>query len=170
MESAVQSMQELKTTKTVSPPSSSPTQHVVQRMSSAKGSESGAVSKGPVCYRCGFRGHIAAKCTVDARVKCFECNERGHLRRACKLVKRRGTPRSRTSGGKSRNVCRVEEDDSDEAGACLCHVKSCGVSHTPPIQVQVRLDDCLVAMEVDTGASVTPRAYRAAEGGERAWK
>ena len=54
-------------------------------------------------------------------------------------------------------MCRVEEnqEEPEPADSYLCHVKSRGVAHSPPVVVQVKLDDCLVAMEVDTGASVS---------------
>jgi hypothetical protein len=35
----------------------------------------------------------------------------------------------------------------------LCYLKSLGVSISPPIMVKVRVDDCLISMEVDTGAA-----------------
>ena len=35
----------------------------------------------------------------------------------------------------------------------LCHLRSPGVPNSPPINVKVRVDDCLISMEVDTGAA-----------------
>ena len=83
---------------------------------------------------------------------CYQCGKRGHIRRACKAK-----PNRVGGKGKSRTVCRVEgdEEELEPAGAHLCHVKSRGVAHSPPILVQVKLDDCLLSMEVDTGASTS---------------
>ena len=162
MEAAARSMKELKsgtpsTSGHASGGSTAP-QPTVHRASSATISqESGLVSRpGPTCYRCGVKGHIAAKCTVDKKVVCHQCGKRGHIRRACKAKPNQVGGKGK---GKSRTVCRVEGDEEEEepepAGAHLCHVKSRGVAHSPPILVQVKLDDCLVSMEVDTGASMS---------------
>ena len=35
----------------------------------------------------------------------------------------------------------------------LCHLGSPGVPNSPPIIVNVRVDDCLISTEVDTGAA-----------------
>ena len=90
---------------------------------------------------------------------CYGCGKRGHIQRACKT---RPRPRSPKSGrGRARTVARVEEGEEVEddhhhnSSQPLCHVDSSQVSPSPPIQVRVQLDDCVVAMEVDTGAVVS---------------
>ena len=89
---------------------------------------------------------------IAKNVVCHQCGKKGHMRRACKSGSRR-------SGGRSKacTVCRVEEnqEEPEPADSYLCHVKSQGVAHSPPVVVQVKLDDCLVAMEVDMVASVS---------------
>jgi len=50
------------------------------------------------------------------------------------------------------------EDEEEEKGSddfTLCHVNSPGAAKAPPITVEVKLDGCLVNMEVDTGASLS---------------
>ena len=88
---------------------------------------------------------------------CHGCGKRGHIQRACKT-----RPRPPKSGrGRARTVAGVEEEEEVEddhhhnSSQPLCHVDSSQVSPSPPIQVRVKLDECVVAMEVDTGAAVS---------------
>ena len=48
----------------------------------------------------------------------------------------------------------MDSDDSDDSFLQRL-VESKGVVHSPPIQVKVKLDNCVVNMEVDTGAAVS---------------
>ena len=49
-----------------------------------------------------------------------------------------------------------EESDSDDSNdSVLLLVEWKGIAHSPPIQVKVQLDDCVVNMEVDTGAAMS---------------
>ena len=103
------------------------------------------------CYRCGNKRHTATKCRVDKHVV---CNKEGHMGWACPS-KRKITSSNKTNNAESRTVGCVddEEDEHDFEDSPFIHVSSCGVAHSPPIRVQVKLDECLVNMEVDTGAS-----------------
>ena len=82
------------------------------------------------------------------------------MRRACK-----GKPKSgqRKSGRKSKNVRKVgedqeeEPDDSDDSD--VLHLRLKGTQRAPPITVEVKVDDCLISMEVDTGASLSLMSY-----------
>ena len=49
----------------------------------------------------------------------------------------------------------MEDDHHHNSNQPLCHVGTSQVSPSPPIQVRVQLDECVVAMEVDTGAAVS---------------
>ena len=99
-----------------------------------------------------------SKCKVDKEVVCHQCGRKGHLRCACKGSRKASQPTSPqgTNQG-NRTVYQVgeEEDGSDSAGSPLYHVRSSAVHPSPPIKFQVKLDKCLVGMEVDTGAAVS---------------
>ena len=114
---------------------------------------------GPTCFRCGLRGYTVAKCKLDKKLVCHGCGKRGHIQRACKTRPRSRSPKS--GRGRVRTVARVEEEEGVEddhrhnSSQPLCHVDSSQVSPSPPIQVRVQLDECVVAMEVDIGAAVS---------------
>ena len=113
------------------------------------------------CYRCGFRGHTVSQCRADKNVVCHQCGKKGHMRRACRSRQKTQQSSQQSAGmGNFRTVCQLEEDEEESdsqslSGSPLCHVKSSAVHHSPPIRVKVKLDECLVGMEVDTGAAVS---------------
>ena len=84
---------------------------------------------------------------------CRKCGKTGHL----KVICRAETTMKKKPSRQGRSVRRVEEDSSDkETNSWLYHVGSHGqVVKTPPIKVSIKIDDCLVGMDVDTGASVS---------------
>ena len=49
----------------------------------------------------------------------------------------------------------AESEESEELGAYHIQVAKQRPESLPPIKVQIGVDDCLVSMEVDTGASNT---------------
>ena len=130
---------------------------------SANSTEQGASSK-PTCYRCGIPGHTVSKCRVDQKVVYHNCDKKGHLKRACRSKSSTAKPKGatgRTTRRRSQTVHRVDEDDSESEEQesksrkhPIQHLMTSKPSHTPPIQVhvKVRVD---VSMEVDTGASVS---------------
>ena len=158
MEAAAKSVRELRV-KQETHGSGPPTPQQVHRTGTYPSQEQGGVGKsGPTCYRCGTRGHTVVRCRVDRNVVCHKCGKKGHLQRVCKSSARS----TRTGPGKSRAVCRVEEEEEEEEekehqapDLSIYIVKSSQVPHSPPIHVKVKLDECLVTMEVDTGAAVT---------------
>ena len=170
LETTAQSMKELKSKPdgqascvTHSPPQyqvhktgvASPPQHQVHRASTTSTSNRGSQGKSePTCYRCGVRGRVLYKCKVYKEVVCHQCGRKGHLRRACRGSWKASQPTSpRGTNQGNRTVYQVgEEDGSDFAGSPLYHVRSSSVH---PIKVQVKLEECLVGMEVDTGAAVS---------------
>ena len=83
------------------------------------------------------------------------------MRRACRSRQKTQQSSQQSAGmGNFRTVCQLEEDEEESdsqslSGPPLCHVKSSAVHHSPPIRVKVKLDECLVGMEVDTGAAVS---------------
>ena len=77
------------------------------------------------------------------------------MQRACKGKNRAAQPS--TNPRKSRAVRRVEEEEQElpMLDSPLYHVKSEESPHSPPIQVNVRVDECIVRMEVDTRAAMS---------------
>ena len=162
METAAQSMKELKG-RADSSTTHTPPHHQVHRTSATPvSSTSSQVESGPsTCYRCGFRGHTVSQCRADKNVVCHQCGKKGHMRRACRSRQKTQQSSQQSAGmGNFRTVRQLEEDEEESdsqslSGSPLCHVKSSAVHHSPPIRVKVKLDECLVGMEVDTGAAVS---------------
>ena len=57
--------------------------------------------------------------------------------------------------GKIQQEEEESESESESDNATLYHLRSRGASHAPPIIVEVKVDDCCINMEVDTGASLS---------------
>ena len=91
-------------------------------------------------------------------IVCHHCNKRGHLQRACKSKNRNKNkiyqpkPEYQTKRVAQPSE-ELKEEDLDDC--TLYNVNSSSVGNAPPISVEIRLDDCLVKMEVDTGASLS---------------
>ena len=102
-----------------------------------------------------------SKCRVDKNIVCHYCQKKGHMQRACKSKSKGVAPTSDTGTQRPKSRSRIkpvgrveEESDSDDSkDSSLCLVESKGVVHSPPIKVKMKLDDCVVNMEVDTGAA-----------------
>ena len=152
LERAAQNIQDLKTRKEGSG-HNQPRQQEVHGVSST-GSPVG--STGLTCYRCGNKGHTVAKCRVSKDMVCNKCGKLGYLQRACR-GKKKGTQQPRTGKwNKTQTVCQVQEGtESEPEEETLCHVRSKNSTSSPPIEVEVKVDDCLITMEVDTGASMS---------------
>ena len=90
---------------------------------------------------------------------CHHCGKRGHIKRACKSRGKQNPKRK----GSTNTVRHLKDEDveegegvrSDSQTSALFQVNSKGIPNAPPIKVKVKLDDCLMDMEVDTGASVS---------------
>ena len=105
------------------------------------------------CFRCGSSGHVTTTCKFPRDVVCHGCGKVGHIKRACRSsvsssVKK---PSNRSS---SRPVHHIQQDtnENSEEVEVIFQVKS---NANSPIIVQVKVEDVLVAMEVDTGASLS---------------
>ena len=152
METAARSVKELKG----KPEMYTNTTSTVHKMSGNPSQEQGVACKAvPTCFRCGIRGRTVSTCRIDKSVVCHHCGKRGHMQRACK-GKNRVTQQS-TNPKKSRAVRRVEEEEQElpMLDSPLYHVKSDESPHSPPIQVKVRVDVCIVRMEVNTGVAMS---------------
>ena len=104
------------------------------------------------CFRCGKAGHMASSCRVSRLVVCHRCKKRGHIQKACR--NQSSVPKSGPKSKVTRPVRRVAEEEEEE-DTLLCHVRLHGTHKAPPIVVKLRVDDCTINMELDTGASVS---------------
>ena len=98
-------------------------------------------------------------CRASKDVICRHCKKKGHMERACRAKRRkagknRGT-RKNSSVGKVDLGKSDSEEEEDEDTLYLHCFKSRGITRTLPIIVKVKVDDCIVPMEVDTGASLS---------------
>ncbi len=99
---------------------------------------------------------------------CHKCGKTGHLAKVCRSKSNPPPKSSKAKKGSTRPVRQVDEEsdkESDEESneqllpddrpiQMISVVKQGGVRQ-PPIKVQVGVDECVVTMEVDTGASMT---------------
>jgi len=111
------------------------------------------------CFRCGKRGHKVPQCRLRKDVVCHRCGKQGHLQRVCKTKSKSNQhTNQRKSQCKTQTVGQVqhgeeEEESGSEADSTLCQVQSPGETSSPPLMVKVKVDNCVVNMEVDTGVS-----------------
>ena len=153
-ETAAQSLRELGA-KPESGPSGRQLPQKVHKTSPSGASPTERSSKSSlICYRCGLKGHTTAKCKVDRDIVCHHCHKRGHMRRACKSKSKPASKPKPKSVDNVQDEEEGEEEEKEEDDSTLNQVKSRKID-APPIMVKVKLDDCLVDMEVDTGASVS---------------
>ena len=154
-ETAAQSMRELGS-RPESAPSGRHIPLVVHRTSTSGASPTGSSSQTSLtCYHCGLRGHTSSRCKVNKDIVCHHCRKRGHMQRACKSKSK--PPLSKTKKPKSVAQVQGEEKEEEEEpdDFTLQMVMSLRKSDAPPILVKVKLDDCPVDMEVDTGAAIS---------------
>ena len=115
-------------------------------------------SKPITCFRCGDPTHLAPKCKIDRHTVCQTCGKTGHLSRVCMSTSRQQMkPGGVQKGRYPHSVRRVQEDIDDDEDDDLnpLYLVRASKMTLPPIQIQVRMDDCQVNMEVDTGASMS---------------
>ena len=116
----------------------------------------GTTVTGIVCFRCGKPGHTVPKCRMSRTVKCHLCGKTGHVQKACKSSDKWASLKKATgssTGATTRTVSQLEEDHHDIDPTTLFRVSS--KSSIPPLEVEVKMDDCIVKMEVDTGATLS---------------
>lgn len=131
------------------------------------------------CFRCRGRNHSAAQCPFRTRV-CFSCGKLGHIRAACVANQRGGAgpqrdaalgvlaesaPPAAVSASAGATAARADacEEEACGGGAAsaaaeeedLYSLFRCSANRRPPIQVDVKLNDRPVTMELDTGAALS---------------
>ena len=133
MEAAKQNLSELHGSSTT------PKQEDVHKM---------AVKPALNCYRCNGSSHTPDKCKFKT-VKCHNCGKMGHVQRACRSAPNETSRRN--NKGKSKQKPLVVRQLSTHP---IHHV-----SGEKPFKVNVTVEDHLIEMEVDTGASISIVSY-----------
>lgn len=103
-------------------------------------------NEGIVCHRCGRKGHKAPACRFK-NSKCHSCGKIGHLKRVCHS---KGKPTSTPRGNPSRKVHCVSGDEPEQSDEYFLHNLGSS-SESPPIKVNVMVDNQPMCMEIDTG-------------------
>lgn len=100
-------------------------------------------SKGINCHRCGVKGHKAPSCRFK-NARCYKCGKVGHIKRVCCS---KGKPTRKNHTCLVHCVTEGDEEPTDEY-----HLFSLGSSsNSPPVKVEVVIDNKPVSMEIDTG-------------------
>ena len=108
------------------------------------------------CYHCGGQGHTSSKCKVDKNIVCHQRHKRGHMEWVCRSKGKHGGSVKAKCKTQSVGLCARErgggeQEDEDASFNTVDKVDT----PSPPIIIKVKLDDCLVDMEVDTGTSIS---------------
>ena len=85
---------------------------------------------------------------IDSNALCRQCGKSGHIQRACKSGQKGTAPK-----GRSRPVHQVQEEE--EAVNLLMVQEKKKPHSSSPIEMKIQINNCLVKMEVDTGATVS---------------
>jgi len=129
---------------------SEPVQTVTPR---AAGYTEPTAPKSNACYHCEVTGHNASECRFKDKT-CHNCKKKRYIAKAC-WSKPKPT---RTAKHRSKKVHQVsEESDLESEREDVWGVDSVEDhgERVPPISLCVQLDGKEVAMELDTGASVS---------------
>ncbi|CAG2215196.1 unnamed protein product [Mytilus edulis] len=115
-------------------------------------------SKQGDCYRCGGN-HLAAECRF-MDVKCHSCKMKGHIAKKCRNKSVDGNLSENHREFKSLFKPRahfMEQDESseNESENEVYSVFNFGNKPNEAYKVQFNVNECKIAMEIDTGASVS---------------
>ncbi len=100
------------------------------------------------CYRCNGTSHTADKCRCKT-AKCHQCGKLGHVQRAC-----RSAPIDTGHRSKRKKSTQRAQTVQQLSTHTINQVKG-----ENPLQANVTINEKELAMEVDTGASVTLMSY-----------
>ncbi|CAG2228036.1 unnamed protein product [Mytilus edulis] len=115
-------------------------------------------SKQGDCYQCGGN-HLAAECRFkDA--KCHSCKKKGHIAKKCRNKSANGNLSENHREFKSRfkpSADFMEQDESSESESEneVYSVFHFGNTSNEAYKLQINVNECEKAMEIDTGASVS---------------
>ena len=107
------------------------------------------------CYRCGKASHTQQDCRFR-EADCHNCGKKGHIASVCRSAKKNFTANARQSQQKRFNrhptkfITTETENDSE-----ILPLHTIGGGSTPPIKVPLLINDNLLSMELDTGATIT---------------
>jgi hypothetical protein len=112
------------------------------------------------CYRCGRTDHTAQSCRARSYT-CNSCGKQGHLAKVCRSSKATQIPSSEKP--KYNSTYNIEEtvpqDETSDMDSLPPHnytlYKTTSHSKEPPLIVTLSINNTPVAMEIDTGASVS---------------
>ena len=97
-----------------------------------------------LCYRCGKKGHTAAKCRFK-NAECHLCGKVGHLKAVCQSREGK-SPNKQPQQSRQHSVRQVQKQEETYP---LCTLQS---PSTKPWMVSVEVDRQPLTMEIDTGA------------------
>ena len=107
------------------------------------------------CYRCGRTSHSHKDCRFkDA--ECHKCGKKGHIATACRSAKpgnARQPQRKQVRFNRFPTKFVTTDNESDSESLPLHTIGGGGA--TPPIKVPLLINDTLLSMELDTGATIT---------------
>ena len=103
-------------------------------------------TEGIVCHRCGGKGHKAPTCRFKT-TKCHNSGKIGHLKRVCRS---KGKPINASGKSPSRPVHCITESEQEQGEEY--HLFNIGSGNgSPPVKVEVMVDNKPICMEIDTG-------------------
>ena len=133
---------------------------VVHQVHQASRSFGGGQKQSPTCYRCGG-AHLATACRF-IREKCRSCGKTGHIAKVCRSKQKQ--VQSGYSSKQDKRTNQLEVDNLEEVK--VSSASSDSLSSSPydmfaissrasPITVSVKINNCPLSMELDTGAAVS---------------
>ena len=81
-----------------------------------------------------------------------------------KAARREARASSRASQWEEYKWTAVKRENQSRDRTQICHLRSNQSARVPPIRVEVKLDDCLTTMEVDTGVSLSLMSHATVQG------
>ena len=136
---------------------------VVMNVTSANRTAGGSAKRKPR-YRCGRNNHAANECKFR-EATCHNYGRVGHIAPACKSPKKvsRRTPQRPTSAHPQRSTSaqpqtkwvQVELEATNPAPEEEFALFNMGASVSPPIEINVQINDKPIVMELDTGADIS---------------